>query len=76
VKPHEFAGVYFHLKGHWDLQKCMWPLGPTKVSVALGTECTHKVAMTATAHTMTSPLKTNDQLNFQFDFFNSILLIR
>jgi len=33
------------------------------------------VALTATARTMTLPLITNDQLNCQFDFFYSILLI-
>jgi len=45
------------------------------VGVALGADCTHRVAMTATARTLTSPLITNDQLNCQFDFFNSIRLI-
>jgi len=45
------------------------------VSVALGAECSHKGAMTATARTKTSPLITNDKLNCWFDFFNSILLI-
>jgi len=45
------------------------------VGVALGAECTHRVALTATARTMTSPLIANDKLNCRFDFFNSILLI-
>jgi len=35
VKPHEFSGVYFHLKG-WSR------LGPTKLSIALGAEGCHR----------------------------------
>jgi len=61
------AGV-FSFKG-------AWLLGPTKLSVGLGAECTCRVALTATAHTLTLPLINNDQLNCWFDFFNSILLI-
>jgi len=40
-----------------------------KVSVAQVPECTHRGAMSATAHIMTSLLITNDKLNCWFDFF-------
>jgi len=53
----------------------MCPPGTTKLSVALGTECTHRDPMPTTEHTLTSPLITYDKLNRWFDFFNSILLI-
>jgi len=35
IKPHEFGGMYFNLKG-WSGP------GPTKLSLALGAESTHK----------------------------------
>jgi len=35
MKPHEFSGVYFHLKE--------WPRpGPTKLSIALSAEGSHR----------------------------------
>jgi len=37
-------------------------LGPTKLSVALGAECTHRGAMPTTAHRKTSPFITYDKL--------------
>jgi len=37
MKPHEFSGVYFHLKGR------SWP-GPTKLSWALPAERSHRAA--------------------------------
>jgi len=53
----------------------MWPLGPTKLSLGVGAECSHRDPLAVTAHTLTSPLITNDKLNCWSDFFNSILLI-
>jgi len=67
-KTHEFSGVYFNLKGR------SWT-GPTKLSIALSAEGSHRGAMPVTARRMTSPLITSDKLNSWFDFFNSILLI-
>jgi len=49
--------------------------GPTKLSLALGTEGSYRGTMPATARRMTSPLITYDKLNSWFDFFNSIILI-
>jgi len=63
--PQIWRGV-FSFKG---MYKCTWLLGPTKLSVGLGAKCTCRVALTATACTLTSPLITNDKLNCWFDFF-------
>jgi len=68
VKTRSIGGVNFNLKGGSRP-------GPTKLSITLSAEGSHKGAMPTTVHKMISPLITNNQLNSWFDFFNSILLI-
>jgi len=52
MKPCEIGGMYFNLKGRswlslWPRLKEPWP-GPTKLSLALGTEGSHRAAMPVT----------------------------
>jgi len=68
MKPHEIGGMNFNLKGGSRP-------GPTKLSIALGAEGSHRGGMPTTVRRMTLPLITNNQLHCWFDFFNSILLI-